>query len=131
METMGPDELRFFEAQRREGALPLYAALRRCVEAHCAPVRIEVKKTQISFVNRRLFAAASFLPARRAAERPETWLTVTFGLGRRLGDPRVDVAVEPYPGRWTHHVTIGGVEEVDGTLAAWLREAAAFSAAKR
>ena len=55
---------------------------------------------------------------------------VTFGLGHKVESPRIDVATEPYPGRWTHHVLIGGPEEVDDELMAWVRAAAEFSAAK-
>lgn len=55
---------------------------------------------------------------------------VTFGLGHKVESPRIDVATEPYPGRWTHHVLIGEPDEVDDELMAWVREAAEFSAAK-
>ena len=30
---------------------------------------------------------------------------------------------EPYPGRWTHHLVIGSVEEIDDELMDWVREA--------
>lgn len=56
---------------------------------------------------------------------------MTFGLGYRLDSPRVDAAVEAYPGRWTHHVVVTEAARIDDELLAWLAEAAAFSAAKR
>ena len=34
--------------------------------------------------------------------------------------PRILQAVEPYPGRWTHHLLLTAPEDVDGLLAAWL-----------
>ena len=43
---------------------------------------------------------------------------------------RIDAAVEPYPGRWTYHVLISEVDEIDDELMGWVREAAAFSEAK-
>ncbi len=128
MEELTGDELLFFNG--REGALPLYAALRRRILWACGPVEIQVKKTQISFVSRRLFAAASFLPVRRAGARPDPYITVTFGLGRRLDSPRIHGAVEPYPGRWTHHVLLGKTGQIDGELTGWLQEAAGFAREK-
>ena len=94
-------------------------------------VSIKVQKTQITFSNRRVFAAVSFLPARRAKDRPNPYITVTFGLNRRENSSRIDQAVEPYPGRWTHHLIIGSAEEIDDELMAWVREAYDFAAAKR
>ena len=92
---------------------------------------VKVQKTQITFANRRQFACVSFLPARRAKDRPEDYITVTLGLNRRLDSPRVDKASEPYPGRWTHHLLIASPEEIDGELMGWAREAAAFAESKR
>ena len=129
MEPITLEELRFFE--EHEAAFPICEALRAGILREIAGVRIGVKRTQISFRTKYGFAAVSFLPVRRAAQRPPVWLTVTFGLPERLCDPRVDAAVEPYPNRWTHHVMVGAPEEADGQLLGWLREAAAFSAGKR
>ncbi len=123
------DALLFF--QQRPQALPLYTALEERLLAALPDTRIRVGKTQITFANRRVFACASFLPVRRAAERPEVYLTVTFGLDHRQSSPRIDGAVQPYPGRWTHHVLVSAPAEIDDQLLAWLAEAAAFSAGKR
>ena len=126
---MGPeitlDELSFFDA--RPAALSLYEALRAAVLAERPGCRIEVKKTQLSFFTRYLFAAVSFAPVRKAKARPDPFLTVTFGLPYRLASSRIDAAVEPYPNRWTHHVTLGSAGEIDEELLGWLREAAAFA----
>ena len=111
-------------------ALPLYERLAERLLACIPDATVTVQKTQITFRNRRVFACASFQPARRAKDRPNPFLTVTFGLAYRLDVPRIDAAAEPYPNRWTHHVTLGSVEEVDDELMGWLQEAAAFSAAK-
>lgn len=127
MEEIRSDELLFFGG--RENALPLYLSLREKLET-CQPLEIQVKKTQISLIRRRLFGAVSFTPVRKAKERPAVWLTLTFGLGRRLDSPRIDTAVEPYPGRWTHHLMIGNAEEVDEEVLNWLREAASFAETK-
>lgn len=101
-------------------------------EITLAEVRFfEVKKTQISFVNRHLFGAVSFTPVRRAKERPDPYITVTFGLSYQIDSPRIDAAVEAYPHRFTHHLIIGSVDEIDGELLGWLREAADFACSKR
>ena len=117
------DEMLFFD--KHPAALPLYEKLKGSILAEVPDARIEVKKTQISFFAKHMFAAASFTPIRRAKERPEPFLTVTFGLRYRDASPRIDAAVEPYPGRWTHHVMIGTAEEVDAELMGWIRAAAA------
>ena len=127
MEEIRPEELLFF--QGREDALPLYLCLREKLAA-CGPVEIQVKKTQISLIRRRIFGAVSFTPVCCARERPAAWITLTFGLNHRLDSPRIDGAVAPYPGRWTHHMMIGRAEELDEEVLDWLREAAAFAAAK-
>ena len=123
-------EILFFFNEHMD-ALPLYQRLETLILEQIPDVRIKVSKTQIGFFNKRGFAFVSFNPCRRAKDRPETWVTVTFGLAFRVDDPRIDVATEPYPNRWTHHVTVSRAEDVDGQLLGWIREAAAFSASKR
>ena len=123
-------EILYFFSEHMD-ALPLYQRLEALILEQIPDVRIKVSKTQIGFFNKRGFAFVSFNPCRRAKDRPETWVTVTFGLAFRVDDPRIDVATEPYPNRWTHHVTVSRAEDLDGQLLGWIREAAAFSASKR
>lgn len=123
-------EILYFFSEHMD-ALPLYQRLEALILEQIPDVRIKVSKTQIGFFNKRGFAFVSFNPCRRAKDRPETWVTVTFGLAFRVDDPRIDVATEPYPNRWTHHVTVSRAEDMDGQLLGWIREAAAFSASKR
>lgn len=123
------DELMFFD--QKPGALALYEVLRRNMAQAGVPCTFQAKKTQISFLNRHLFGAASFLPVLRAKDRPNPFLTVTFGLDHRLDSPRIHGAVEAYPNRWTHHIMIGRPEELDRELMDWLMEASLFAAAKR
>ena len=91
---------------------------------------VRVQKSQISFYGRHLFAAAS-VPVRRKKGWPEHCLMVTFGLFDRLESPRIAVAVEPYPNRWTHHVLVTGEEELDEELLGWLEAAYQCSEQKR
>lgn len=126
---MTSEELLFFNEM--PDALPIYEAFRNRVTEEIPDVRIDVKKTQISFSNKRMFACVSFIKARRAKNRPSPYLVVTFGLVHQAQSPRIDVATEAYPNRWTHHVTVGTQGEIDDELMAWVREAAEFSALKR
>ena len=126
---MTSEELLFFNEM--PDALPLYEAFRNRVTEEIQDVRIDVKKTQISFSNKRMFACVSFIKARRAKDRPSPYLVVTFGLVHQAQSPRIDVATEAYPNRWTHHVTVGTQGEIDDELMAWVRKAAEFSASKR
>ncbi len=126
---MDQDVLYFFEGKPE--ALPLYAAFEEKVFSEVDGAKVKVQKTQITFSNRHNFAFVSFLPVRKAKERPEVYIVVTFGLGYRLESPRIDGTVEPYPGRFTHHVLVSGTGEVDDELMGWVKEAAVFSAGKR
>ena len=123
------DELFFFN--EKPAALPLYEAFAQRLFAEIDNVTIKVQKTQISFSNKYNFAFASFLPVRKAKDRPKTYITVTFGLQYKKESPRIDVTSEPYPNRWTHHMLISSAEEIDDELMEWIKEAAVFSAGKR
>ena len=107
----------------------LYEALFDRMEGLFPDTRVKVQKSQISFYNRHLFAAAS-LPVRRKKDWPERCLLVTFGLAYRLESPRIAVAVEPYPNRWTHHVIISRAEDLEEELMGWLEEAYQFALKK-
>ena len=126
---MNADILFFFNDHM--AALPLYERLEGLILEQIPDVKIKVSKTQISFSNKRGFTYVSFNPCRRAKERPNVWMTVTFGFSYRKDSPRIDVATEPYQNRWTHHIIVGSEEEIDGELMGWIREAAEFSASKR
>lgn len=125
---MDGDILMFFDNHR--DALGLYELLEERIAGEIGDVRVKAQKSQISFYNRHLFACVSFMRVRKKKDCPESYLVVTFGLDRRVESPRIDIAIEPYPNRWTHHLLISRPEEIDGELMGWLREAAAFSARK-
>lgn len=120
--------LRFFDQMPE--ALPLYQKFEREVLSRVEDVHIKVQKTQITYSNRHVFACVSFAKVRKAKERPPVYIVVTFGLAYKKESPRIDIATEPYPNRWTHHVLVSREEGIDGELLGWVEEAAAFSAAK-
>lgn len=125
------DQYTLFFFNGNPEALPLYIAFEERLLAELESVEFKVQKTQITLKNRRVFGAVSFLPARRAKDRPDPYITITLGLNRQNRSPRVDQASEPYPGRWTHHLVIGSVDEIDDELMVWVREAYDFAAGKR
>lgn len=124
---MTADELFFFDKMPQ--LLPLYGALREQLSEKYPDMTLKITKTQISFRSRYVFAMAS-LPQRRLRGWPKEYLLVSFGLGYQKTSPRIAQSVEPYPGRWTHHVPITSAEEVDGELMGWIAEAYEFSMMK-
>lgn len=122
---MTTDELMFFNTM--PGALPLYEALRQKLLAEFPDATLKAQKSQITFKARYGFA---FVSLRRMKGCPEVFMIVSFGLSHRLSSPRVAVAVEPYPSRWTHHVIVWEEGQLDDELMGWLREAHDFALTK-
>lgn len=108
----------------RPGARALFYEVRRYIES-LDPVTIEFTKSQASFRNRSKFAWV-WLPQRHVRERSEVGIVLTFGLDRKIDDRQIAEAVEPYPGRWTHHVVIEEEYDLNEKLRGWLWEAYGF-----
>lgn len=125
---MNNDILFFFD--NHMDALPLYETFESRVMKEIENVRIKVQKTQISFYNKHLFACVSFARIRKKKDLPSPYVVITIGLNHRLASPRVEIAVEPYPNRWTHHLLVSNVKEIDDELLSWVKEAAVFSDTK-
>lgn len=122
---MTTDELMFFDT--RPGALPLYEKLRDRLLGEFDDVTLKVQRSQITFKARYGFA---FVSLRRMKGCPEVFIILSFGLDRKMESPRIAVAVEPYPGRWTHHAIISDESQIDDELMSWLREAHDFALVK-
>lgn len=122
------EEMTFFDDRPEE--LAIYAALTERLADMGCEFNLRVQKTQISFYNRYLFACVSFLRAKKKAELPPHFLTVTFGLGYPKSADRIAVCTEAARHRWTHHVVVGSVAEIDDELMGWLKEAYDFSNSK-
>lgn len=116
---MNSDELMFFSNAPEN--IPAYEKLREAVLAAWPETNIIVQKTQIAFANKHRFGFAS-LRGRR--------LVISFGLGYRVESPRITQAVEPYPGRWTHHVPVRSADEIDLELLRWIALANEYAARK-
>jgi hypothetical protein len=113
---MTPDE--FFAGY--EASRSIFDALHRTIEA-LGPAELRVTKSQISFRRRRAFAWA-WTPDRYLHGRHAP-LALTVALRRRDPSPRWKQIVEPVPGRFTHHLELYSVAEVDEQVRVWLREA--------
>ncbi len=119
------DELLFLGS--KPGVIPIYEALTAKLFAAYPDTKIKVSKSQISFYNRHLYACVSFARVKKKKELPENWFVLTLGLNDPLESPRVAVKTEPYPGRWTTHIVIGSVEELDEELFGWIGQAYDFA----
>ncbi len=109
---------KFFEGQ--EESRQLFEAVRRMVEGIGA-ADLRVTKSQIAFRRRKAFAWA-WMPGKylRGKTAP---LVLTLSLHRRDASPRWKEIVEPSPGRFTHHLEVFSIKDIDGEVRDWLREA--------
>lgn len=124
---MTAEELVYFDKMPQ--MLPLYEALKEKLDNTYPEMGIKVTKTQISFRNRHVFAMAS-LPWRKIKGWPKEYLLVSFGLSYQKESPRIVQSVEAYPNRWTHHVIVENINQIDNELMAWIQEAYQFSMIK-
>jgi hypothetical protein len=106
-------------------ALTLYEAAEKKILA-MPNVQLEVKRSQISFRSRRVFAWI-WLPIRRIKNRPEIYIIMTFGLDHQIISPRIIEAIEPYPNRWTHHLIIEKTSDIDEEVMCWLQQTYMFA----
>lgn len=119
------DELVFFEGHM--AAVPLYEAFAGELLARFLETSMRVQKSQITFSNRHVYACVSFARVKKKAELPEAYIVVTLGLPYPLDSDRVAVKTEPYPGRWTTHIVVGGLAELDGEFWGWVDQAYEFA----
>ncbi len=120
----GPEEILFF--QKKPESLPLYERFAALMRETFPDAAVKVGRTQISYSDGCGFAFVS-LPRRKS----ETGFLLSLGLPSRLDSPRVALAVEPYPGRWTVHIPLDGPAALDGELLAWLAQAHDFALSRR
>lgn len=123
-DEMTNKEIEAFFAGKPE-AKALFMAVERKIQA-IGPAIIKVSKTQISFATRTQFAWV-WMPLPTDRKRPLHSLVLSFGCGRRIVHDQIVEAIEPYPGRWTHHVIIAEAADLTSAVDAWIREAYRFS----
>ncbi len=128
MKTLGVWTIEGLFAGRPESR-KLFEVVRSYIES-LGQVKIEAMKTQVSFGVRTKFAWI-WLPQMWIKKQPENSIVLTFDARRRIEHPRIKQAVEPRPGRWTHHVVIEKPSDFDENVRQWLREAYEAAAQER
>ena len=126
MKTAQVDNDLFMFFDKMPEALLLYETVASRILARLTDVKVKVQKSQITFANKHGFAFVS-LPVRRKKGWPDICIIVSFGLNYRVEHPKIEIATEPYPNRWTHYVIIQSVEDIDEQLLHWIAEAYNFS----
>lgn len=125
---MTTDEVLFWNDYPK--MLPIYEALSAVLAERYPNMSIRVSKTQISFYNRHMFAMAS-TSKKRKKDWPKEFVMLSIGLPCPLEHPRVLASFEPYPGRWTYHIALTDIVELDDELLGWIDIAYQFSESKR
>ena len=104
----------------QEESRQMFETLRRAVDA-TGPTELVVTKSQIAFRRRKKFAWV-WMPA-QYLHRKSAPLVLTFCFHSRDTSPRWKEIVEPTPGRFTHHLELYSVTDVDDQVCNWLRDA--------
>ena len=82
---------------------------------------IRVSKSQVAFARRRIFARA-WMPS-TVLGSGHAPLVLTLGFRRHDASPRWKQIVEPRPGRFTHHLELRTIDDIDDQVLGWMREA--------
>jgi hypothetical protein len=106
----------FFSGQ--DESRKLFEALFAIVEA-IGPTELRVTKSQVAFCRRKAFAWA-WMPG-QYLHRKCAPLVLTLGFRYRDTSPRWKEIVEPSPGRFTHHLELYSVADLDGEVYQWLQ----------
>jgi hypothetical protein len=98
----------------------LFEAVRSLIDS-LGTAEIRVTRSQVAFRRRKAFAWAW---------RPDKYLrgkiaplVLTIFLPRKDPSPRWKQVVEPYPGRFIHHLELYSTSEIDDKVRNWLQEA--------
>jgi hypothetical protein len=103
-----------------EDSRHIFESLRSAIDKF-GPVKLRVTKSQIAFCREKAFAWA-WIPGKylRGDIAP---LVLTFVFRSRNASPRWKKIVEPRAGWFTHHLELYRLEDIDGEVIGWLREA--------
>ena len=108
----------FFEHQAE--SRQIFEALNSLVKTF-GPVELHVTKSQVAFHRRKAFAWV-WMPG-MYLHRKTAPLVLTLSFHKRDPSLRWKEIVEPYPGRFTHHLELYAVNEIDDEVRNWLWEA--------
>jgi hypothetical protein len=98
----------------------LFESLRGVIDS-IGTAEIRVTKSQVAFRRRKAFAWA-WMPGKylRGKSAP---LVLTVSLHHKDPSPRWKQVLQPYPGRYTHHLELYFAEDIDKEVHDWLLEA--------
>ena len=99
--------------------LELFHAVEAMLAAPTPPA-IRATRSQVAFREKRGFAYIWWPGRYMASEVPAV---LSIALPRRIDSGRFKEVVNPSPGMWMHHLELRTVDELDGEVAGWLREA--------
>ena len=119
------EQFLFFEQYKE--AYPLYEAFVSRLLEKFPQTKIKVQKSQISFYDRHLYACVSFMRVKKKADMPAVYFVLTLGMPCPLESDRIAIKTEPYPGRWTTHIVVSTMEELDPELFDWIKQAYEFA----
>ena len=119
------DMVMFFDGHQE--VFPIYESFENALLRLYPQTKMKVQKTQITFSNRHVFACVSFMRPKKKSELPESYFVLTLGLSYPLESERVAVKTEPYPGRWTTHIVIHTLSDLDQELFEWVKQAYEFA----
>lgn len=103
------------------GGLELFRAVEQLL-ATPTPAAIRATKSQVAFRAQRGFAYL-WWPGRYV--RSSVPAVLSIALPRRVESPRFKEVAHPSPGVWMHHLELHAVDDLDGEVLDWLREARA------
>lgn len=87
--------------------------------ARIGPATVKVSKSQIAFLRARNFALA-WMPGQYLHHHAAP-LVLTILMPSRIPSKRWKEVVEPAPGRFTHHLELWTVQDLDAQVDGWLR----------
>jgi hypothetical protein len=101
-------------------SLQIFLTVQRAVES-VGLAEIGFSKSQISFRRHKSFVwvwrPGQYLEGKTAP------LVITFSFPYRHNSPRWKQIVEPKPGRFTHHLELFSIEDVDDEVCSWIQAA--------
>ena len=84
-------------------------------------VKMRVTKSQVAFYRRKSFAWA-WIPGKYVRGKVAL-LVLTLSLSFKDASPRWKEIVEPRPGRFTHHLELHFISDIDDEVREWVRAA--------
>lgn len=52
----------------------------------------------------------------------ERGFKIVFSVPQKILDPRIKIITEPHPGRFSHHVVVHTMDDIDNQLIEWLKQ---------